>query len=116
MFLRPHWDQAIPESDCSHWQSDYRRPPGRDSVETLVNGLGTWQRHVVVGHIDFAESRQNGFQQLVFVLDHDEKPRVVAKQFDTPTQGGLGVDGQFVGIIEDDAFEQIVVITLDIGF
>jgi len=85
-------------------------------VETLVNGLGTWQRHVVVGHIDFAESRQNGFQQFVFVLDHDEKPRVVAKEFDTPTQGGLGVDGQFVGIIEDNTFEQVVVITLDIGF
>jgi hypothetical protein len=76
-------------------------PLGRNSVKTLVNGLGTWQRHVVVGHIDFTKSRQYGFQQLVFVLDHDEKPRVVAKQLDTPTQGGLGVDGQFVGIIED---------------
>lgn len=91
-------------------------PLGCNSVKTLINWLGTWQRHVVVGHIDFAESRQYGFQQLVFVLDHDEKPRVVAKQFDTPTQGGLGVDGQFVGIIEDDAFEQIIVVTLDIGF
>jgi hypothetical protein len=89
---------------------------GRDSMKTLINGFGTRQRHIVVGHIDFAESRQNGFQQLVFVLNHDEKPRIVAKQLDAPTQGGLGVDGQFVGIIEDDAFEQIVVITLDIGF
>ena len=89
---------------------------GRDSMKTLVNGLGTWQRHVVVRHIDFAKSRQNGFQQLVFVLDDYEKTRVVAKEFDTPTQGGLGVDGQFIGIIEDNTFEQVVVITLDIGF
>jgi len=40
----------------------------------------------------------------------------MTKQLNTPTQRGLGINGQFVGIIEDNAFEQIIVITLDIGF
>ena len=88
-----------------------------NTVIALVNRLGTNKmRHVVIGHIDFAESRQNRLQQLVFVFNDDEEPRIVAKQLNTTSQGGLGINGQFVGIIEDDAFEQIVVITLDIGF
>jgi hypothetical protein len=73
-------------------------------------------RHIIIGHIDFAESRQNRFQKLIFVFNDDEEPRIVTKQLNTPTQSGLGINGQFVGIIEDNAFKQIIVITLDIGF
>jgi hypothetical protein len=40
----------------------------------------------------------------------------VAKKLNTPTQGTLGVNGQFIGIHEDNAFEHIIVVTLHVGF
>jgi hypothetical protein len=52
----------------------------------------------------------------VFVLYDNEKSRVVAKEFNAPAQSGLGVNGQFVCIIKNDAFEQGHIIALDIGF
>jgi len=69
-----------------------------------------------IRHIDFAEARQNGVQQLVFVLYNNEEARVVTKEFDAPAQGALGVDREFVGIHQHNALEHIVVITLHICF
>jgi len=69
-----------------------------------------------VRDIDFAKSRQNGFQQFVFVLYNNEKSRIVAKEFDATAQSGLGVNGEFVCIIKNDAFKQGNIIALDIGF
>jgi hypothetical protein len=40
----------------------------------------------------------------------------VAEKLNTSAQGTLGVNGQFIGIHEDDAFEHIIVVTLHIGF
>lgn len=74
------------------------------------------RRSCLIGHIDFAESRQNRVQQLVFVLYNDEEARIVTKQFNTPAQGALGVNGEFIGIHQDDTFEHIVVITLHVCF
>ena len=40
----------------------------------------------------------------------------MTEKLNTSAQGTLGVNGQFVGIHEDDAFEHIIVITLHVGF
>jgi hypothetical protein len=83
-------------------------------VQTFVNRvLGVFR---FVRDIDFAESRQNGFQQFVFVLYDNEKSRIVAKEFDATAQSGLCVNGEFVCVIQYNAFEQGCVVALDIGF
>ena len=70
----------------------------------------------LIGYIYLAKSGQNRVQKLVFVLHNDEEARIVAEKLNAPAQGTLGVNGQFVGIHEDDAFEHIIVVTLHIGF
>jgi hypothetical protein len=69
-----------------------------------------------IRHIDFTKARQNGVQQLVFVLYNNEEARVVTKEFDAPAQGALGVDREFVGIHQHNTLEHIVVIALHICF
>jgi hypothetical protein len=72
-------------------------------VQTFVDRvLGVFR---FVRDIDFAESRQNGFQQFVFVLYNNEKSRIVAKEFDATAQSGLGVNSEFVGVIQNNAFK-----------
>ena len=70
----------------------------------------------LIRHIDFAEARQNGVQQLVFVLYNNEEARVVTKEFNAPAQGALGVDREFVGIHQYNALEHIVVVALHVCF
>ena len=70
----------------------------------------------LVGNIYLAKSRKNRIQKFVFVLYNDEEARIVAEKLNTSAQGTLGVNGQFVGIHEDDAFEHIIVVTLHVGF
>ena len=70
----------------------------------------------LVGNIYLAKSRQNWIQKLVFILYNYEEARIVAEKLNTSAQGTLGVNGQFVGIHEDDAFEHIVVVALHVGF
>lgn len=70
----------------------------------------------LIRHIDFTEARQNGVQQLVFVLYNNEEACVVTEKFDTSAQGALGVNREFVGIHQHDALEHIVVVTLHICF
>jgi hypothetical protein len=85
-----------------------------DFVQTFVNRvLGVFR---FVRDIDFAKPGQNGFQQFVFVLYDNEKSRVVAKEFNAPAQSGLGVNGEFVCVIQNNAFEQGHIVALDIGF
>jgi hypothetical protein len=69
-----------------------------------------------IRHIDFAEARQNGVQQFVFVLYNNEEARVVTKEFDAPAQGALGVNREFVGIHQHNTLEHIVVVALHICF
>jgi len=52
----------------------------------------------------------------VFVLYDNEKSRVVAKEFNAPAQSRLGVNGEFVCVVQHNAFEQGYIIALDIGF
>jgi len=51
----------------------------------------------------------------VFVLHHNEKPRVIAKQLYASTQRTLGIDGQTVGIEQNNGFKRYPLCTLDIG-
>ena len=50
----------------------------------------------VFGHVDVAEPGQNGRQQFILVLHHDEEARVVAELLDAAAQRGLRVGGQMV--------------------
>jgi hypothetical protein len=70
----------------------------------------------LVRNIYLAKSRQNRIQKLVFILYNDEETRIMAEKLNTSAQGTLGVNGQFIGIHEDDAFEHIIVVTLHVGF
>ena len=70
----------------------------------------------LVRNIYFAKSRQNRIQKLVFVFYNDEEARIVAEKLNTSAQCTLGVNGQFIGIHEDNAFEHIIVVTLHVGF
>jgi hypothetical protein len=82
-------------------------------VQTFVNGIVG-----IFGFVrdeDFTKPGQNGFQQFMFVLYDNEKPRIVAKKFDASAQSGLRINGEFVRIIKDNAFEQGFVVALDIG-
>jgi len=67
------------------------------------------------GHINLAKPRHDGIQEPVFVLDHDEESRVVAEQFDATPECALRVDGQTVGIEEDNRLE-FDVVAFDVGF
>ena len=51
----------------------------------------------------------------MFVLYDNEKTRIVAEKFNASAQGGLRINGKFVRIIKDNAFEQGFVVALDIG-
>ena len=70
----------------------------------------------LVGNIYLAKSRQNWIQKLVFILYNYKEASIVTEKLNTSAQGTLGVNGQFVGIHEDDAFEHIIVVTLHVGF
>jgi len=52
----------------------------------------------------------------VFVLYDNEKSRIVAKEFNAPAQSGLGVNCEFVCVVQHNTFEQGHVVALDIGF
>jgi hypothetical protein len=52
----------------------------------------------------------------VFVFDDNEKPRIIAKQFYTTTEGGLRVNGQTIGVEKDDGFERDALVPLNVGF
>jgi hypothetical protein len=69
---------------------------------------------ILVWHIDLAKPRQDGFQQLMFVLYHDEKPGGMTKQLNASSQCGLCINCQFIRIIHHDAFEEIVFVALDV--
>ena len=69
---------------------------------------------ILVWNIDLAKPRQDGFQQLMFVLNHDEKPGGMTKQLDASPQCGLCIDRQFICIVHDDAFEEIVFVALNV--
>jgi hypothetical protein len=83
-------------------------------VQTSINWILRIFRFV--WNIDFAKPRQNGFQQFVFVLYNNEKSRGVTKKFDAPAQSGLCINGKFICIIQNNAFEQSDIIALNIGF
>jgi hypothetical protein len=51
----------------------------------------------------------------VFVLYDNEKPRIVAKKFNASAQSGLCVNGEFIRIVHNNAFEQGCVVALNIG-
>jgi len=52
----------------------------------------------------------------VFVLYDNEKTGIVTKKFDASSQRGLGINGEFIGVIENNAFEQCNVIALNVRF
>jgi hypothetical protein len=69
------------------------------------------------GDVNFAKARNDWIQETMFILDHDEESRIVTEQLDAPTQGTLGVNGQTVGVKEDNRLESDVMrATLDVGF
>jgi len=70
---------------------------------------------VFIGDIYFAKSRQNWFQEFVFVLDDDEKTRGVAEELDAAAESRLCVDSEFVGVVHDDALEKVVFVALYVG-
>ena len=69
-----------------------------------------------VWDIDFTKSRQNGFQQFVFVLYNDEEARGVAEQLDAAPERRLRIDCEFVRVVHDDTLEEVVFVALDVGF
>ncbi len=52
----------------------------------------------------------------MFVLYDNEKSRVVAKEFNATAQSGLGVNSEFVCVVQYNAFKQGHIVALDIGF
>ena len=51
----------------------------------------------------------------MFILHHDEETGIVAEQLDAPAEGALRVNGQAVGVKQDNRLEPNVV-PFDIGF
>jgi len=68
------------------------------------------------GYINLTEARENGFQQLVFVFYNDEESCIVTEKFDTSAEGGLRVDGQFIGVVQYDALENVAFVGENMGF
>jgi len=52
----------------------------------------------------------------VFVLYDNKKSRIVAKEFNATSQSRLGVNGEFVCVVQNNTFKQGHIIALDIGF
>ena len=71
---------------------------------------------LIFRNINFTKTRQNWVQQFLLVLHNNEKPCIVAKEFDTSAQCRLGIDGQEFGIQENNRFEHDTVVGLDIRF
>jgi hypothetical protein len=88
------------------------------SMETAVFGrtLRIAVDLVFIGNIDFAKPRKNWFQQFVFVLDDDEKARCVAEELDAASESRLCVDCEFIRVVHYDALEEVVFVTLNVGF
>jgi hypothetical protein len=53
----------------------------------------------------FAESREKGFNDGGLIIDDSKESGVMVIEFDTSTQSGLGVDGQFINQEKDNAFK-----------
>ena len=67
-------------------------------------------------NVNFAEPRQNGPQQLVFVLHHDEEPCGVVEKLNAPTQRRLRIRRQLIRIQQYHAFEYLSVFQIHIRF
>ena len=68
------------------------------------------------GNVDLAEPRQNGAQQLVFVLHHDEEPRGVIEELNAPAQRRLRIRGQLIRIQQHHALEYLPVLQVHVRF
>jgi hypothetical protein len=80
---------------------------------TILGGLIT-RKFVLVGDINLAKPRENGFQQFMLVFDHNEKTGRVTEEFDTPAESRLCVDCELVCVIHDNAFKEVELVALDV--
>jgi hypothetical protein len=110
------WHQYAYSVFALHFDESIR-PLNIYSVETAV----LWNIffrlvHVFIGNIDFAKSRQDWFQQFVFVLYNNEEARGVAEQLDAAPERRLCIDREFVRVVHHDTLEEVVFVALDVRF
>ena len=67
-------------------------------------------------HVDFAEPRQNGAQQLAFVFHDNEEPGGMVEQLNAAAQRRLRIRGQLVRIQEHHTLEYLSILQIHIGF
>ena len=68
------------------------------------------------GDINFAESRQDRFQQVILVFHDDEEPSIVTEEFNASSERRLSIHCEFVRVEQNNALEDVAAIGIDVSF